>query len=318
MSWTAYQIILRLHSPLHIGYREVGYLRRTRPYVTGRALRGALVNRVGRNQNIRGEDPGDPFRAVSKTFAQYLTFTYFYPALNEDGKWRVFFPWEDEAGFRRRFLSSYTSTALAYPHQTAAEGLLHETEFISPRTLDTGEPVYLMGYIFVEKRFKQEKYDWVGALRRLQLGGERGYGWGDVRLVGEPAQVKEADEPGAGCGSGDVRLVGEPAQVKEGLLFDKICFRTGEEWPVLTLKENEAVLAHTFAENVRLSGPLEPIVGREWRAGGQNYDPKRPHIGQYLNPNGVFFAPGSVVSEKTDFEIVEAGYWRARAKESQP
>jgi hypothetical protein len=192
MSWTVYQIILRLHSPLHIGYREVGYLRRTRPYVTGRALRGALVNRVGRNQNIRGEDPGDPFRAVSKTFAQYLTFTYFYPALNEDGKWKVFFPWEDEAGFRRRFLSSYVSTALTYPQQTAAEGLLHEIEFISPRTLDTGEPVYLMGYVFVqEERLKKEKYDWVGALCRLQLGGERGYGWGDVRLVGKPAQVKE-------------------------------------------------------------------------------------------------------------------------------
>jgi hypothetical protein len=289
MSWTVYEIILRLHSPLHIGYREVGYLRRTRPYVTGRALRGALVNRVGRNQNIRGEDPGDPFRAVSKTFAQYLTFTYFYPALNKDGKWKVCFPWEDEAGFRRRFLSSYVSTALTYPQQTAAEGLLHETEFISPRTLDTGEPVYLMGYLFVqEERLKREKYDWVGALRRLQLGGERGYGWGDVRLVGEPAQVKE------------------------GLLFDKICFKTGEEWPVLTLKENQAVLAHTFAENVRLSGPLEPIVGREWRAGGQNFDPNRRHIGQYLNPNGVFFAPGSVVGKETDFEIVEAGYWRAK------
>lgn len=289
MSWTVYEIILRLHSPLHIGYREVGYLRRTRPYVTGRALRGALVNRVGRNQNIRGEDPGDPFRAVSKTFAQYLTFTYFYPALNKDGKWKVCFPWEDEAGFRRRFLSSYTSTALAYPHQTAAEGLLHETEFISPRTLDTGEPVYLMGYLFVqEERLKREKYDWVGALRRLQLGGERGYGWGDVRLVGEPARVKE------------------------GLLFDKICFKTCEEWPVLTLKENQAVLAHTFAQNATLSGPVEPMVGREWRAGGQNFDPNRPHIGQYLNPNGVFFAPGSVVGKKTDFEIVEAGYWRVK------
>jgi hypothetical protein len=289
MSWTVYEIILRLHSPLHIGYREVGYLRRTRPYVTGRALRGALVNRVGRNQDIRGEDPGDPFRAVSKTFAQYLTFTYFYPALNKDGKWKVCFPWEDEAGFRRRFLSSYTSTALAYPHQTAAEGLLHETEFISPRTLDTGEPVYLMGYLFVqEERLKREKYDWVGALRRLQLGGERGYGWGDVRLVGEPARVKE------------------------GLLFDKICFKTCEEWPVLTLKENQAVLAHTFAQNATLSGPVEPMVGREWRAGGQNFDPNRPHIGQYLNPNGVFFAPGSVVGKKTDFEIVEAGYWRVK------
>jgi hypothetical protein len=289
MSWTVYQIILRLHSPLHIGYREVGYLRRTRPYVTGRALRGALVNRVGRNQDIRGEDPGDPFRAVSKTFAQYLTFTYFYPALNEDGKWKVFFPWEDEAGFRRRFLSSYTSTALAYPHQTAAEGLLHEIEFISPRTLDTGEPVYLMGYIFVEKRFKQEKYGWVKALRRLQLGGERGYGWGDARLC-----LVKKSEP------------------RTDRLFGKISFETDKKRPVLTLKENEAVLAHTFAQNATLSGPVEPIVGREWRAGGQNFDPNRPHIGQYLNPNGVFFAPGSVVSKKTDFEIVEAGYWRAK------
>jgi len=292
MSYTIYQIILRLHSPLHIGCREVGYLRRTRPYVSGRALRGALVNRVGRNQNIRGEEPGDPFRAVSKTFAQYLTFTYFYPALNEDGKWKVCFPWEDEADFRRRFLSSYTSTALTYTQQTAAEGLLHEIEFISPRTLDTGEPVYLMGYVFVqEERLKKEKYDWVGALRRLQLGGERGYGWGDARLVEKSDPVTDR-------------------------LFGKISFKTDEKRPVLALKENEAVLAHTSAQNATLSGPVEPMVGREWRAdkGSQK------HIGQHLAYNGVCFAPGSRTRQPSQFILGEGGYWQMISieKEQQP
>jgi hypothetical protein len=293
MSYTVYQIILRLHSPLHIGYREVGYLRRTRSYVSGRALRGALVNRVGRNQNIRGEEPGDPFRAVSKTFAQYLTFTYFYPALKVKDKWEAQFPWEDEAGFHRRFLSSYASTALAYPHQTAAEGLLHEIEYLSPHTLDTGEPVYLMGYLFVqEERLKREKYDWVGALRRLQLGGERGYGWGEARLEGDPVPVT-------------------------GKLFGKISCEAQANCPVVYLEENQAVLAHTFAPNAGLSGPLEPMVGREWRA--DNND-SRKHIGQHLAYNGVCFAPGSQTLQASEFILEEGGYWQMISieKEQQP
>ena len=193
-NWQAYRVILRLHSPLHIGSGKVSYLQRTRPYVTGRVLRGALVNRVGRNGNIHGEDRRDPFRCVSKTFAQYLTYTYFYPALENGDDWQAEFPWDDEANFRRRFLSSYTSTALSYPSQSAEEGSLHEIEFISPYTLDEGKPVYLMGYIFVEEgRLKRDKYDWQAALKRIQLGGERGYGWGDVRLK-KVRQLKEDEK----------------------------------------------------------------------------------------------------------------------------
>jgi hypothetical protein len=289
MSWTVYQIILRLHSPLHIGYHEVGYLRRTRPYVTGRALRGALVNRVGRNQNIHGEEPGDPFRAVSKTFAQYLTFTYFYPALKVKDKdeWKAQFPWEDEADFRCRFLSSYVSTALTYPHQTAAEGLLHEIEFISPRTLDTGEPVYLTGYIFMQEgRLKREKYDWVEALRRLQLGGERGYGWGEAQLEREPTPEKNN-------------------------LFGNILFDVQAKCPVLYLGNDQAVVAHTFAQNARLSGPVEPMVGREWRADNEvKRNDQRKHIGQHLAYNGVYFAPGSRTQQASEFILGEAGYWQ--------
>jgi hypothetical protein len=297
MSWTVYQIILRLHSPLHIGYREVGYVRRTRPYVTGRALRGALVNRVGRNQNIRGEEPGDPFRCVSKTFSQYLTFTYFYPVLKENGGWKVYFPWENESVFCRRFLSSYVSTALTYPHQTAAEGLLHEIEFISHRTLDTGEPVHLMGYIFVqEERLKGEKYDWAGALRRLQLGGERGYGWGDARL--EDIRKISTNDKLFGC--------------------DKIGLNLDEKRPLVCLEEKQPVLAHTDTKAGNIVGNVEPIVGREWRADNEHKrNDKRKYIGQHLAYNGICFAPGSRVLQPAKFSIEEGGYWKLQEDKPQ-
>jgi len=294
MPWTTYQVILRLHTPLHIGRGRVSYLQRARPYVTGRVLRGALVSRVGRNNpNLLSNDPRDPYRCVSKTFAQYLTFTYFYPALEkkeEPGKWEVCFPWKCEARFRRRFLSSYTAAALEYPQQTAAEGLLYETEFIAPYTLDKGDPVYLMGYIFVdEARLPCDKYDWKAAFRRLQLGGERGYGWGDVRLIDNGIQQVSGNDK----------------------LFGQICFDPNTKRPIVTLEKDQPVLAHTDAKAGALAGPVEPVVGREWRADNEKKNKnKRIHVGQHLPFDGVRFAPGSVVSNKSDFVIGEGGYWQ--------
>jgi hypothetical protein len=292
MTWTAYQVILRLHTPLHIGRGRVSYLQRARPYVTGRVLRGALVSRVGRNNpKLRSNSPrDDPYRCVSKTFAQYLTYTYFYPALKNGDCWKAAFPWDNEARFRRRFLSSYTAAALEYPQQTAAEGLLYETEFIAPYTLDKGDPVYLMGYIFVdEARLKCEKYDWQAAFRRLQLGGERGYGWGEARLADNGIQP---------ISGGDK-------------LFDIIRFNPNPEppikRPIVCLKKDQPVLAHTDVKAGALAGPVEPIVGREWRADNEN---KRKHVGQHLPFDGVRFAPGSIVLCESKFTIEKGGYWQ--------
>jgi len=288
MSWTPYRVILRLRSPMHIGWLTIGNLQRTRPYVTGRVLRGALVSRVARNQNVIGEKAGDPYRPVSKTFAQYLRFTYFYPALkDEEGHYRIQFPWDDETLFRRRFLGSYVSAALDYPQQTAAEGLLHEIEFISPYTLDERQPVYLMGYVFVQEQ--RIKYDWRGGFRRLQLGGERGYGWGDARLDQEPKMIAE-----------------------KGKLFDSIPFEADQKYPLVHLKKGECLLAHfkvPSSLHTRLAGSIEPIVGREWRANNEEH-PKHRHIGQHRAYDGITFAPGSVLQdEKASFIIGKGGYW---------
>lgn len=288
MSWQAYAVVLRLESPLHIGAGRVSYLQRARPYVPGRALRGALVSRVARLCNERGEAEGDPYRRASKTFAQFMAFTYFYPALKDAETFKPAFPWEDEPGFRRRFLSSYVAAALEYPQQTAAEGLLYETEFLAPRTLDSGEQVYLMGYIFLdEERLREEKYPWKAALHRLQLGGERGYGWGEARLA-----------------EGGLRPIGA-----DTLLFEKIRFGF-ENRPFVRLDARQPVLAHVSANCAVLRGSVEPMVGREWRAdNAQKGKDDRVHIGQHLHFDGIYYAPGSLTTQQEKFVIGEGGYW---------
>ena len=282
MTWQAYEVILRLRSPLHSGWRKVGNLHMTRPYVTGRMLWGALTLRLTRNA-LQGKGPAtdsDKYRGFGEKVHRDLAFTYFYPALKSGDDYRVVWPWKDESTFRRRFLNSYQSTALYYPQQSAAEGSLHEVEFIAPHTLDTGEAVFLKGYIF-----ETESCDlkWKCAVKRLQLGGERGYGWGAVKLVGEPKPI-------------------------ENKLFDgQITFENDKERPVIHLPENCRLLAHTLAENLAADGEVEPLVGREWRSN----DPKNPYAGQYVDFSGVYYAPGSRVraEQKITFQIMHHGLW---------
>ena len=291
MPWNVYRVVFRLRAPLHIGQGKINYLQRTRPYVTGRVFRGALVSRVGRNQPelVRDSPSRDPYRRISKTFAQYLTSTYFYPALKKGNDWEVHFPWEDEAGFRRRFLGSYAGTALQYPSQTAAEGQLREIEYLAPYTLDEGLLVYLVGYIFVEEsRLKPDNpnYNWRVALSRLQLGGERGYGWGLVQKVS-----LERIEPN-----------------EKGLFQQEAGFNSDQNRPILRLKTGTPVWAHVQTKGATaLTGSIEPLVGREWRADGRS---KRKHIGQHLAYNGLCYLPGSQLTAETAFSIEEGGIWK--------
>lgn len=49
--WQWYQLILRLLTPTHISWNKIGNVQRTRPYITGRALWGALTARLTRDQH---------------------------------------------------------------------------------------------------------------------------------------------------------------------------------------------------------------------------------------------------------------------------
>jgi len=280
VSWKAYEIILRLRSPMHIGWRKTGNLQMTRPYVTGKVLWGALTMRLTRDESDGPATDSGTYQAIGRTVNDTLAFTYFYPALKDGNDYQAHWPWKkDESDFRRRFLSSYQGTALSYPRQSAAQGLLHEVEFISPRTLDTGDPVFLKGYVF-EKEGAPE--GWKDAFNRLQLGGERGYGWGDVECV------KIDERP-------DRPLFDGAAELKDDA-----------ERPVISVQQKGRLLAHTKAENLNASGEIEPLVGREWRSN----NPSRQYAGQHVEFTAVCFAPGSGLSKPNDFVINKFGVWR--------
>jgi hypothetical protein len=284
MNWSAHRIVFRLRTPLHIGCGKVGNLQRNRPYVTGRALWGALTMRLTRDaaQGLGPATDSVEYERVGNHIHQSMAFTYFYPATMASSGYQVAWPWDDESRFRSRFLSSYQSTALNYPAQSAATGMLHEQECIVPNTMDAGEPVFLVGYAFASD---DSPPAWKAALTRVQLGGERGYGWGSVALV-------------------------EEQEIQDHSLFSGMAtFEADDGRPQIRLPVAGRLLAHTLPTRLQAQGDIEPLVGREWRAQNQ----RNRHVGQHVNFCGLCFAPGSQLAAdcETRFCIGRFGVWEA-------
>jgi len=288
MTWQAYRVVLRLRSSLHIGQMKLGNVQRTRPYVTGRALWGALTERLTRDGASGPATDSDLYREVGDVVHDTLAFTYLYPTTHADGMIDLW-PWDD--GFRARFLSTYASTALSYPQQSAEEGSLHEVECITPHTLDGGQVVYLAGYILAQDGAP----DWQSALSRLQFGGERGYGWGWV----EPVKIDALNVP--------------PPQPGYAL-FGGLYMLEPDTWPpVLVAQDNREthsvpLLAHTLAVDSSgrqaisgVNGVVEPLVGRETAPDGR--------FGIQVSQARICYAPGSQVTAATTFRITAYGLW---------
>lgn len=285
MGWKAFQIIFRVRSPVHIGWVTVGNLQRTRPYITGRVLWGAITARISRDSltGLPTKADSAPYQETGEKVHKQLRFTYFYPALKNGNQYTLAWPWKDPALFRSRFLSSYASTALNYPSQDAAEGTLHETEFLSPYCLDTAEPVFLMGYIFEQENSPESWHNaWQSALQRLQLGGERNYGWGRI----ERCEIQKLDDGQTLFGS-QAKLILEGEQV------------------IIQLLEGHYLLAHTMAQAFPAMGDVEPFVGREWRSNQSRHH----QIGQHVEFSGICFTPGSVTTQKVEVKIGNFGIW---------
>lgn len=280
MTWQAYRVVFRLLAPIHIGYRKVGNIQLTRPYVTGRVLWGALTARLTRDMVFtpRGED----YIEKGKQVNERLAFTYFYPAVEEDGDYKPYLPpFDDE--FYYRFLFTYASTALEYDRFAAEEGSLHEVEYIGPYTRDEGAPVYLAGYVFAKDSGLS---GWQRALERVQLGGERGYGWGKVRLE----KLKSLQR--------DINVFG----YKVGLEGNR---------PTVTVPKDHPLLAHTDAEGISAAGPIEPLVGREWE--NLPNPERRVGAGQHLSKAEICYAPGSTIIKPAGgltLRIESLGIWR--------
>jgi hypothetical protein len=275
MGWQAYKVVFRLLSPMHIGYQKVGNIQRTRPYVTGKVIWGALTARLTREKYPAPQRKH--YEHVSEEVNQNLAFTYFFPAIDPEAP---LYPWyhrqkgliygQQEMAvdlFTYLFLGTYASTALDYTHFVAEEGTLHEVEMILPHTR-TGEQVYLVGYILAKNGGVP---GWKDALGKLQLGGERGYGWGRVKLQGEPFEEE--------------RIFGyEPEDMTS--------------WPPrIKLPQCKPILAHALAADFQegLLGPIEPLVGRETR--------EAKGFGRIVPKAQICWAPGSRITKESGLTV---------------
>ncbi len=303
--WKAYRLVFRVKSPIHVGYRKYGNLMQTRPYVPARTILGAITSRLTRSIFVPTTD-WKCYRLIGETLNEYTRFTYFYIATEGNSDFEIHFPWRNPEEFYHRFIGSHVSTSLQSSIKAAEEGSLHETEFISPRSINDNRQVYLLGYVFVKcctkshtisefinnvaKKWKIS-HDISNILKRIEtllncsghlksqiktltLGGERGYGWGRVDLV-------------------------EFEEFNERKLFKEYPYSAESDAPTLTVPKGSHVPAHVLANTeLPLNGPLEPLIRREWRR----------FAGSDVVFDGVAYSPGARVEEDLPLTIMPLGY----------
>lgn len=306
MAWQYLPLTYRVLSPIHIGYRSVGIIDRTRYYVPAKnfwaAVTASLTTRLHRTPRA------DDYRAVGELVQRRLRFTYFFPAarpaekplatlkcyLPEYRKGRTVYlehPDKQEADVEAIFVSSYVSTALDHSRQAAAERLLHEIEHLQPQARIEGDcwETHLVGGVWiapgndpsgVEIRLEGETVLIKGlpTLDRLTIGGERSYGFGRLQLAEDRIDY-------LGLGSWEAQE-GDPG----GLL-------------IVPPERSATVLAHVKHEaGVYYEGLLEPVVGREWDAD--------KGAGRFLAGGTVYIAPGGRCPASA-YAVDGWGFWSA-------
>ena len=290
MTWHAYRLVYQVKSPLHVGWRKMGNLMQTRPYITGRTWWGAATSLLTQHMGTY-----EDYRNIGKRVRDNLVFGYFFLA---DETRKPFLPaWKEGElcyadlsadQLQQRFLSSMASTAIDHESETAAEGQLHEVEFIAPKDAD-GRDVFVVGHLFANgdqvtcepKAIRWEGVDLLTAvLRNVQIGGERRYGFGVLELVTQDGVEKVGDVFGRPFldtgGIPSVRLQGE---------------------------DNRALPFHCRVDGLAAEGEIEPLVGREWDA------QKGPGHKPVLSA-AACWTPGSIAQSDCSVEIGEFGVGR--------
>jgi hypothetical protein len=276
MAWSMFQILYELRSPLHIGYHKVGNVQRTRYYITARNLWGAVTEALTRRGfTTNGVSQGN-YQQIGAWVKDHCAFGYWF--IQENGQ--LLYPRYDAgklkyghltaANFERRYLDAHVTTALDPSTTSAEEGSLHEVEFIAPYNRD-GVQTSVGGLVFLDETV-QAALDWCYWLSTLQVGGERRYGFGMLRLL----KMESANE----------------SQID----------RTGTR-PRQSVPKGTPLLAHTvIASSIQVRGQIEPLVGRST---SQSHA-----FGSDLTAGIVCWTPGSVPMDDVKVQFEPEGHWR--------
>ena len=309
MTWNCYLVIFKAESPIHIGYRQIGILKTTRYYITGKAMWGAVTANLTRAlfDNTNSND----YQAVGNFVKENIKTTYFFPAIKgeirnieeltdifieiDNEKFGIFLPEYTEKGlkfgklskekFEQIFIGSFVSTALDATTKTAEEGSLHEFEFIKNR-VKIGEEksldVYWVGYIFVKEEAKNEKVE----INKCE---EK-----DVKIkrvdINEPKSLHNilnlihvGGERNYGLGRLKMHKFVKETDNK---IFRKFDFEFPDNNVIL--KNLAIAISHVKLNGIELElGEIEPLVGLEWD------NEKNRGAGQKVSDAEICATPGS-------------------------
>jgi hypothetical protein len=300
-------MIVEARSGIHIGYTKLGFIQRTRYYLHGKSMWGAVAEALTRA--LYNAPDYCQYIAVGKFVEGHLKFSYFFPTFkrHEDAfipnlstlKYGIGALQLGQNEFETTFVSSPASTSIKPESSSAEEASLHAMEYLNPvvRHDNRIRKVYFAGYLFAlegtsESLCLQCTADDIliscGAksvslrdvLSDFQIGGERGYGKGRLKL------------PQGG-------LVKIPCDCK---LWGQYAVKYSNDGLSLEIEKNMPIFAHLLArglEGCDIHGELEPMTGRVYKEGAGS--------GRKIVCDGVFYIPGSVVKDALCVHIGKYG-----------
>ena len=195
-----YKVIYKQIEPIHIGAGSYGVINDTRIFIPGWTMWGALTNAYGISNNWKDEDYKDD---DNKRLFENITCFYPLGLLKDDKneKCRILKPKPNykngefylgnmsEKEFRKKFVTTYLSTAINPTTLNAQDESLHEIDVILPKD------IFWVGYLEIDDENKIPK--------EIYVGGEIRYGFGKMKLQ----DVKEEEE-------------NYPYEVKKGIYQD--------------------------------------------------------------------------------------------------
>lgn len=344
MNWHAYQLLFRLGSPLHVGWRREGNCWRCRPYLPAYPLLCALAARLTESGRRFGGGHDDPYHNALAWLEEHVRFTYFFLALPDDGgdppQVTVFLPCYRKDGsltYRRLkqalggaaqgqqledlpaaefdylFLDAQARTALSCPERTALTGHLYHFEFLCPHTREHKEfgsprPAFLIGYCFFDEEAQ-------GKLFGTPASDDKQFAFlfdwlqvGGERRLGW-GLLRLADGREVSGGAALFGLAGVELELAGG-----IGVKAKDPIP-----DPIPVLAHTLPsprKQPQITGPVEVVLRRETRFDKSG----RRRSGMKVVPYGSksatdtearpLFLPGSRLKAQCEFTITPEGLWQ--------
>jgi|SRR6185437_12575393 len=262
MSWTCFQLDFAQQSDICIGFHKLGWVQRTRYFIPARNLWAAATALHAR----RATAPDYPAADVDAS----LRFTPLFLASDKGGT--PWFPWEKETEFEAKFVSSRGRVAIDPAFATASDGALFDMEYLA-RT----PGFHWLGYVWA--RAAWSKTDLRSLLDRIEVGGERRYGMGVLRMLDvAPAARIFGAQPG---------------------------YPDAED-PQVSLGAGHRVPAHLLMEgcpaDLTVSGQFEPLTGRNTVNAAK--------FGQAVAPMQPCWQPGAILSAPATLHVGSQGVWR--------